>query len=61
MNRFVYEEGDTELMDSQCELCIFRDPATPEKCAKYSQKPSEVLQNERRCPFFSWKEPLPFE
>ena len=39
MSRFVYEEGEFELADLQCEMCAFWRAQTPRSCEKYSQKP----------------------
>lgn len=55
MNRF-YEEDDATLVDLQCELCVFWNPATPRSCRNYPEKPQAVLNNEQRCPFLRWKD-----
>lgn len=60
MSRFVYEKGDTEFIDLQCEMCLHWRSDTPHQCVKYSQKPEDIMQNLRRCPQFEWKNPWPF-
>ena len=58
MSSFEYEEGELELIDLQCELCAFWRQKTPRSCEKYPQKPLNILQNEERCPFFVWADPI---
>lgn len=58
MSRFVYEEGEFELADLQCEMCAFWRAQTPRSCEKYSQKPPEILSNQEKCPFFTWDNPI---
>ena len=60
MGRFVYEEGDTEFIDLQCEVCLYWVPDTPDQCAKYDRKPDDVMRNVCKCCWLEWKDPLPF-
>lgn len=51
MCKFIYEDGDFEVAENQCEFCIFNNKQTPENCEKCEKKPTEIMQNKLRCPF----------
>lgn len=49
-DRFVYKEGEINIVKSQCDLCLYKDLKNINICAKYPKgKPKEVLNNIRAC------------
>lgn len=51
MSKFVYEADDVELADCQCDLCVYRLEGRPGRCEKYPEKPREILNDEKKCPY----------
>lgn len=49
-DKFTYEAGDIEILNSQCELCIYNDSENENACIQYPDgKPKGVLENNILC------------
>ena len=49
MSKFCYEEGEIELVECQCELCVYyNDGARSEVCPK--EQLDEIIHNTIFCP-----------
>ena len=54
-DKYTYVEGDLELGDSQCSICIFFD--TEKKvCKKIGAIPDDVLKDIETCSLFGYEE-----
>lgn len=50
--RFIYEKGDIEIKNNQCEFCKYNDIKNQTKCTKFKDgKPVDILSNKHRCKF----------
>ena len=61
MERFIYQEGELEILACQCEQCRYAQTDNANSCQYYQQKPEEVIQNNVKCTHFSGKIPAPWE
>lgn len=52
-DKFNYQKGDLKFGKYQCDFCIFADKNDFDKCQKYDTKPTEVLQNKKRCDYLT--------
>lgn len=49
-DKFMWEEGDLEFIDTVCDRCIYYDKDNKNKCIQYPEgKPEKVLENEILC------------
>ena len=61
-DKFIYKNGDLKICFSLCELCKFYNNQKINECFKYKQgKPTEILNNLKKCPNFEKKQTVIFE
>ena len=55
-NKFVYQDGEIELKDNQCDLCKFNNITYTKTCKKFPfEKPFEITSKKENCPFLELK------
>lgn len=53
--RFIYQKGDIEIKDTQCDFCKFNDKERPLCCTNYPNgKPRNVIKGISRCEHLSY-------
>lgn len=53
-NKFVYEENEIKIAQTQCELCKYNDISTPNKCKVYKNgKTQEIILNTKKCDYLT--------
>lgn len=60
MSKFVYEANEIKIGKTQCNLCIHDLGDGKGGCAKYAEKPKEVLESQKKCPFLKMSENAPW-
>jgi len=45
--KFISQPGDLKFMKTPCDGCVFQDKDNDNKCQKYEQKPSEIIENKK--------------
>ena len=51
MDKFCYSAGELEFGSSQCDLCKYRFADRADACQKYEEKPKDIVEDERKCPY----------
>lgn len=59
MGKFNYEEGELQIADRQCQICLHYDKNLKSGCKKLNNIPKQVLEDEVLCMYFEDKDRVP--
>ena len=56
MGKFSYQEGDLQIAESLCQLCIHKTEQPADCCASFPEGiPEEIREDSFRCPYYQKK------
>ena len=59
MGKFDYEEGELQIVNRQCQICLHYDKNTKSGCKKLKEIPQKVLEDEVLCMYFEDRDRIP--